>query len=393
MRDLTQRGELLVTFARGASEIVAAELRDLGYSSKPADETARTTEGNLEDVMRLNLWLRAAQRVLMPVASASARDPQELYSAMVAEPWERLLHPDGYISVTASVREAEVRDPRYAALKLKDAIVDRIAKICGRRPDSGGRRDRAVLHLHWAGGVATVSIDTSGEPLSRRGYRLQPGRAPMQESLAAACILASPWRGSTPFVNPMCGSGTLAIEAALIASNRAPGLLRDNFGFFHVRGFREREWKRLKSDARAGITRITPPCEIIASDISPRAVEAARANAERAEVAVDIRFEVCDFADTTIPPSPGVIFLNPEYGERLGDAEALAPVYTRIGDFLKQRCTGYVGYVFTANLALAKRIGLRSRRRLAFFNANLEGRLLEFELYAGSRKATSRPER
>lgn len=385
MRNLDQRGELIVVFSRGASDIGAGELSDLGYPSRPIDDTARSIAGTFDDAMRLNLWMRTAQRILFPLVSVRAADPQELYREMAAQPWERVLFPDGYFSVTVATNHPDLRDPRYAALKLKDAIADRMVKACGQRPDSGPSRDRAVLHLHWVDGTATVSLDTSGEPLSRRGYRLQPWRAPMQEALAATCVLAGPWRGESAFVNPMCGSGTLAIEAALIATQRAPGLLRRNFGFFHIRGFHEATWKRIREEARARIMRPPAACTIIASDISPRAVEAARENAERAGVAVDIRFEVCDFANTPIPPPPGVVILNPEYGERLGKANELEAVYRRIGDFLKQRCTGYVGYIFTANLTLAKRIGLRSRRRLILYNANLEGRLLEFELYAGTR--------
>lgn len=363
----------------------AQELKELGFHPRPVEETAWAVRGTILEAMRLNLWLRSAQRVLLPMASFPARNADELFRGMADEPWEAVLHPDGYFSITTGVEMPGIRDPRFAALKVKDALADRMVKACGRRPDSGGDRNKAVFHLHWMDGRATLCLDTSGEPLSRRGYRLQSGPAPMQEALAAACVLATPWRGASAFINPMCGSGTLAIEAAWIATNRAPGLLRRNFGFMHVKGRHEEEWKRLKRAAEAAVRRPPTTCTIIASDISPRAVEAARANAERAGVADTIRFEVCDFAATPMPPPPGVVMLNPEYGERLGDAAKLEPEYRRIGDFLKQKCTGYMGYVFTANLALAKRIGLHSKRRLILFNANLEGRLLEFELYTGTR--------
>lgn len=384
MRTLTQPGDLILTCGRGAAPMLAGELSALGFASRPLEDTACVVTGTLTDAMRLNLWLRSAQRVLMPVLRLQARTPDELHRALVQQPWEEVLHPDGYFSITTGVDVPGVRDARFAALRMKDAIADRMVQTCGRRPDSGGNRDHTVLHLHWVEAEATVCIDTSGEPLARRGYRLQPGPAPMQESLAAACVLATPWRGRSAFVNPMCGSGTLAIEAALIARNRAPGWLRKNFGFMHVKGYREEEWKKLKRAAEAG-EKPREGAPLVASDISPRAIEAAQANADRAGVADDIAFHTCDFAETPLPPPPGVILMNPEYGERLGDAAQLEPVYTRIGDFFKQKCTGYTGYVFTASQPLSKKIRLHSKRRLILYNANLEARLIEFELYAGTR--------
>jgi putative N6-adenine-specific DNA methylase len=385
MRQLHDIGEIMVTCGRGASSVCEYELRELGFAPHPVEDTAWSVRGSIEDAMWLNLWLRSAQRVLLPMVSLTARSADELYRGLINEPWECVLFPDGYFSITTSVDMPGIRDPRFAALKAKDAIADRMVKACGRRPDSGGDRHRAVFHLHWRRGQAVVLLDTSGEPLSRRGYRLQSGPAPMQEALAATCVLCTPWRGNSAFINPMCGSGTIAIEAALIAMNRAPGMLRKNFGFMHVKGWHEETWKRFQSEARRAARPLPAGCKIIATDISQRAIDAAFANAKRAGVEEAIAFDVCDFAATRLPPPPGVVMLNPEYGERLGDALRLDSTYRRIGDFFKQKCVGYTGYVFTANLRLAKRIGLRSRRRLILYNANLEGRLIEFELYAGTR--------
>ena len=186
----------------------------------------------------------------------------------------------------------------------------------------------------------------------------------------------------------MCGSGTLAIEAALIALDRAPGLLRSNYGFMHLKGFDESSWKTLRRKIRAE-AKDRLDGRIIATDISQQAVEAAKKNAMTAGVDRFIEFGVCDFSETPVPTNGGVVILNPEYGERLGEIEKLKETYRKIGDFFKKKCQGYKGYVFTGNLDLAKKVGLRTKRRIPFYNGPIECRLLEYDLYEGSRKEAS----
>ena len=384
MRDLNKPGNIIVTCSRGSASVLEAELRELGFSARPLEETALTLSGTFADTLKMNLFLRSAQRVLLELWSGPATTPDQLHAALVALAWEELIYPDGYLTITTSVEMPSIRDPRFASLRVKDAVVDRMNQVCGKRPNSGPDRTGVVLHLHWYDGQASLYADTSGESLSRRGYRLHPGKAPMNEALAAACLLHAPWRGAGALVNPMCGSGTLAIEGALIAMNRAPGSMRKNFGFMHLKPYREETWKEMKRAARTA-ERPRPPSRVIATDISPAMIEAAQKNAELAGVAEFIEFAVCDFSETEVPPAPGVIIVNPEYGERLGDVDRLEPVYKGLGDFLKKKGDGYWGYIFTGNLPLARRIGLRSARRLTLFNANIECRLLEFELYTGTR--------
>ena len=263
--------------------------------------------------------------------------------------------------------------------------MDRILERRGRRPDSGPQMTGAAVFLRWMEERCSVYLNTSGEPLSKRGYRKLPLKAPMQETLAAAVIMATGWNDSGRFINPMCGSGTLAIEAALIGLNKAPGILRDNFGFMHILGFDAGAWQdmRRKAESRA---RRSLAAKIIAGDIKKEAVRAARKNALAAGVADHIEFTACDFRKTTIPKGGGVVILNPEYGERLGKDSPLEETYKAIGDFFKQRCGGYTGYVFTGNPGLAKKIGLRTKRKIPFFNSKIECRLLEYELYEGSKK-------
>jgi putative N6-adenine-specific DNA methylase len=210
----------------------------------------------------------------------------------------------------------------------------------------------------------------------------------MQETLAAAAILATGWTGQGNFINPMCGSGTLAIEAALIALNRAPGLLRSHYGFMHLNRFRKPLWEALRREARARAKK-SIPVRIIATDKSPRAIDTAKRNAATAGVDSFITFQVCDFAETPIPEGNGVVLLNPPYGERMGEIRELEPLYRRIGDFFKKHCAGYTGYLFTGNFELAKQVGLRTKRRIPFYNGEIECRLLEYELYAGSKSSGS----
>jgi putative N6-adenine-specific DNA methylase len=212
-----------------------------------------------------------------------------------------------------------------------------------------------------------------------------PLKAPMQETLAAGVVLATGWEGKGNFINPMCGSGTLAIEAALIALERAPGLLRSNYGFMHLKEFDEFSWKALRRKTRAEAKERLNR-RIIATDISQQAVEAAKKNAMTAGVERLIEFGVCHFSETPVPDGGGVVILNPEYGERLGEVEELKKTYREIGDFFKKKCNGYSGYIFTGNLDLAKKVGLRTKRRIPFFNGPIECRLLEYDLYEGSRK-------
>ncbi len=382
-----KKSKILITCARGIPPLLAQELAALGFPVLAEAVAGVETEGTLGDAQKLNLHLRTAHRVLLVLKEFSADNADSLYRELYRLAWEEIVPSDGYLCVTSSVETPSIRDPRFASLKCKDAIVDRIKEARGRRPDSGPERDRSVVHLYWKNDRAAVYLDTSGESLSRRGYRRIPGIAPMQETLAAAVVLSTGWKGEGHFVNPMCGSGTLAIEAALIALDRAPGLLRGNFGFMHVPGWDEGLWREVRESARK-LSRRGLGVRIIATDIDPEAVEAAKKNATTAGVETFIEFAVCDYADTEVPAGGGAVVMNPEYGERMGDAALLGAVYRGIGDFLKQKCQGYTGYVFTGNPVLAKQVGLKPKRSLPFWNSGIECRLLEYDLYAGTRKKT-----
>jgi putative N6-adenine-specific DNA methylase len=360
-------------------------VKDLGFTPTRVFATGVEMKGDLRDCIKLNLNLRSASQVHYSLRQFKVRNPDDLYREVLRFPWENVIDRTGYFSVTSHVDHFTVNNPLFVNVRIKDAIVDRFRKETGVRPNSGPELDRVVVHVYWKDDNAELFIDTSGETLAKHGYRKIPGKAPMLEALAASTILASKWDRKSAFVNPMCGSGTLAIEAALIATNRRPGLFRDNYSFMHVVGFDNQEYNDQLEILRRKI--VDAKIKIIATDISKDAVEISRVNAGNAGVEQMIEFAQCDFEETDVPPPPGVVFFNPEYGERLGESSELEGTYARIGDFMKKKCKGYLGYIFTGNLDLAKKIGLKAARRIEFYSAKLDCRLLEYELYEGSRRS------
>jgi len=388
--DPKQKGTILITCSAGLVDYVRREVEALGYQGGDYHKTGLELQGDMYDAMRLNLHLRTAYNVLFLLKQFKSYSPDELYRNVKELPWEDIISPAEYLSVVGRVNTEHVKNSMYANLKVKDAIVDRIVGATGSRPDSGKNKDRVVVQFYWKDNLCRLYLNTSGLKLSDRGYRKMPHKAPLRESLAAAIIMATGYDGSGPLICPMCGSGTLAIEAALIASRRAPGLMRNNYGFMHLKYFDEPKWRQMrtgalkKSKSRGGKATFRP-ARIIATDIDAEAVQAARKNAMTAGVLHLVDFDVCDFAETVIPPGSGIIVMNPEYGLRLGEIDKLSKTYKRIGDFFKQKCAGYTGYIFTGNPVLSKKVGLRTNARIEFYNANIECRLLKYELYKGTK--------
>lgn len=385
MNPFTTRSKIVITCNKRLMPFLSKEVDEQGFLIQRSFQTGVEVEGTLEDCIRLNLNLRCASQVLYSLKSFRSDRPEDVYANVIKLPWEKLIANDGYFSVTSTVDHFTVNNNLFVNVKVKDAIVDRFRDQTGARPDSGPDLDSAVVHLYWKEDKAEVFIDSSGHTLAKHGYRKIPGKAPMLEALASAVILATKWDRQKPFVNPMCGSGTLAIEALLIATNRRPGLFRTNYGFMHIMGFRpemyQRERQRLDDQIRE-----VPGLTVIATDNRQDAIDVTRVNAQAAGVESLLRLAVCDFTETEVPAEPGVICINPEYGERMGELAELEITYGKLGDFLKQKCKGYLGYIYTGNLDLAKKIGLKASRRIEFYSAKLDCRLLEYELYAGSKR-------
>jgi putative N6-adenine-specific DNA methylase len=384
--DFQSKSKILISCPLKITPYLKQELEQLGFSVLTESHTSVETEGSLEDTIKLNLNLRTANRITFLIDQFPADSPDELYERIKTKIyWENIIDGNGYFSIMSYAEHPSINNSMFVNQRCKDAIADYFFEKFKTRPDSGPEKNKTVIYIYWKNNHVSVYLDTSGESLSKHGYRKIPFLAPMQESLAAALILSSKWDKNSHFMNPMCGSGTLAIEAALIATNRTNALLRTNYGFMHIKGYNEsvysEERKKIKEKVKNKLN-----FKIVATDINPRAIEAAKNNAMTAGVDHLIEFKVCDFSETEIAPGNGVVMLNPPYGDRIGEQSELEFIYTGIGDFFKRKCKGYTGYVFTGNPTLAKKIGLKTKRKIEFYNAKIECRLLEFELYEGSRK-------
>ena len=382
----TSANRIIVTCSKRLAPYLELEIIELGFKPLRTFITGVELLGTMNDCVRLNLNLRCASQVLYSLKEFYCNGPDDIYKKLVEIQWEKLLSNDGYFSVTSNVTHPSINNSLYANVKVKDAIADRIRSKTGGRPNSGSLSDSAVIHLFWKNEMAEIFIDTSGETLAKHGYRKIPGKAPMLESLAAATILATKWDKRSAFINPMCGSSTIAIEAALIATNKRPGLFRENYAFMHIKSFDADFYENERALLEKKIIDL-PDLKITATDISEDAINISKINAGAAGVERYISFSVCDFEQTYVPDNiNGVVFLNPEYGERMGEETELEKTYAAIGDFLKKKCKGYMGYIFTGNLALAKKIGLKPKRKIEFYTSTIDCRLLEYELYSGSRK-------
>ena len=402
-----QNYPIIISCAKALSRWTEQEVVAMGYKPIEVTENTVVVRGAMRDVFRLNLRLRTAHRVLVPLLRTTCYNIRDLYEAVFSIDWENLLDADGYFSVSSITHNRTIRDTRIPSLYTKDAIADRMRERCQQRPDSGGENIGAAVFLYWERDEAIIYLDTSGEPLSKRGYRHIPGSAPMQETLAASCLMGMGWKGDKPFLSPMCGSGTPAIEAAMIAMNKAPGSLKGHFAFQSIKGYNriipgekaptvaprqtagatpEQIWKEMVLEAKKEERRDNLP-RIIATDISPEAVDNAQTNAITAGVAEFIEFHACDFAETPVPevsaPPPGetkgCVFFNPEYGIRLGDPEELKPIYARIGTFMNEKCRGWTGALITGNPDLAAQVNLYYRNRIPFFNGPIDCRLFIYE--------------
>ncbi|HTQ79364.1 MAG TPA: hypothetical protein VMM92_05170 [Thermoanaerobaculia bacterium] len=381
---------LVATCGLGLEEILAAELAGLGIGELEPQRGAVAFRGSWEDCWRANWRLRTANRVLVELGSFSAVDGPSLAAGARALVLGRLsiepqiagtlLHPDRSFAIHATVSDSTIRDSRWAALSLKDGLVDGQRERFGRRADVDRGDPDLHLRLRLHSNQATVLLDTSGEPLDHRGYRLASTAAPVREQLAAACVLASGWDGTGPVVDPMCGSGTLLIEAAWFALGRTIGSLREGWAFERLPGFDAQAFARIR---REPLPQPGRRIHLYGNDLSQEALRGARSNFDRAGLSGRVTLRRGDFRDVEAPAvpeagGPGLVLVNPPYGERVAQDAAQ---WRALGDLLKRRFTGWKAVVLAGGESRGKGIGLRPRRRIPVWNGSLEARILLFDLF------------
>lgn len=381
--------EIVATCAAGCAEALAGETASLGMAPAAVSPAAVSAEGTWEDAMRLLVNLRTATRVLWPVGEFSGGSVEDLYRAARAVPWEEWISLDTPVHVRGASDAEDVRDPRFAVLRVKDGLCDRFRERRGARPDAAkGAAGAAAVAFRQAGGRGTFFLDLAGESLSRRGWRREGWLAPVRETLAAAVLRYAGWGedGEDALASPMCGSGTFAIEAALVALRRAPGLGRGTEpAVLRLRLTAEMRRAYGEAVAEAAAAVRDRKLWIAASDVAPEAVTAAEANARAAGVADKIRFFVSDFRKAPLPVAPGLVVANPPYGERIGERRKLEGLYRALGDDLKKRGSGLRAAVLGEEGAWP--IGLKPDRKIPMRNGEIPCLLSLYSLYRGTRDA------
>jgi putative N6-adenine-specific DNA methylase len=372
-------GRFFAQTARGLDELARAELAELGAQDIEIASGGLHFHADAAGLYRINYCSRLVSRVLAPLASFHCPSDQTLYDFARTFDWEKILSLEKTFAVFANVHDSQISHAHYAALRLKDAIVDCFRDTCGRRPDVDTEHPDVWINLIVRQDQALISLDTSGGSLHRRDYRVQTVATPLQETLAAALVRISGWQGERPLVDPMCGSGTIVGEAFMHYCRVPSAFKREKFGFEVLPDFNPRVWEQVRRECDAAI-RAMPEGLIRGSDIDRQALTAARKNLREIPATRGVPLERKDFRE--LPEiRDATIICNPPYGIRVGELEATRFLYKEFGDFLKQRCQGSTAYVLCGNLELIPAIGLKPARRFPLFNGPIECRLLKIEIY------------
>jgi len=379
--------QFFATTAKGMEQLLCTELSSIGALSPTVTRAGVKFQGTLETAYRACLWSRIANRILLPLKTFAAPTQERLYAGVKSIRWSDHLSPKETIAVDFSTSHSQITHSQFGALKTKDAICDQLRSVQGERPSVKVIEPDIRINVYLNNDEATVSLDLSGDSLHLRGYREDGAKAPLKENLAAAILASLGWTHDCDreeLLDPMTGSGTLPLEAAMISARIAPGAARKYFGFLGWRQHDKKLWTHLLEEARdLEIHDRKKLPRIVGTDQDPRVIATAISNSERAKLTTRVHFERREFIESRPQTAKGLIVLNPPYGERLGETEDLKPLYKTIGDTFKQHFAGWRGGVFTSNPELAKCIGLKAKRRHVLFNGALECRLLEYELFAG----------
>lgn len=374
---------LFVTCPRGLEAPLSQELEQLKCQDIRAVDGGVACKGGMEQVYRINLHSRTASRVLLRLTKSGYRNEQDIYKAAKNIRWTDWFDLEQTFKVKVEGKRAQVKSLDFVGLKIKDAVCDVFRDACSARPSVGKIRPDIRIHAFIDERDIQIFIDTSGEALFKRGYRQDTGEAPMRENLAAGLLLLAGYDGTQPFQDPFCGSGTIVIEAAWIATRRAPGLIR-RFGFEKLKNFDAALWKKLQHEAE---TQIRPaPAPISGSDNDRYMIRAAVANAQAAEVDTFIRFEVKDAQDSRPNGEGGILISNPPYGVRLAEVQALQALYPQLGAWLKQHYAGWLAGMFTGDRDMPKFMRLSPKRKIPLYNGNLDCRLFLMDMVKGSNR-------
>ncbi|MFQ6610385.1 MAG: class I SAM-dependent RNA methyltransferase [Fidelibacterota bacterium] len=380
---------LFLSCAGGLESVCQSELEELGIQKTRSLPGGVRFYGNLKTIYNVNLRSRVGIRLLLKLSHFDCNSKNDLYYAVKRVNWKLYMDVNQSFYITSFIDKshAQLRNSQYASMVAKDGVVDRFRNEFGDRPsvDKINPDIHIMVHVHHNRG--TIYLDSSGTPLSKRGYRRGAiHKASLNEALAAGIIKLIDWDGKTPLYDPMCGSGTFPIEAAMMVSNYAPGLLRKDFGFTHWKNFDPTLWRSIRSDAMKEI-RIPASTKIFASDIRRDVIHLAKKNADNIpNMGNLIQWDIRSVLDFQPRDEKGIIIMNPPYGIRTGETESLAELYSGIGNTLKRNCQGHTAYIFTGGLDLAKKVGLKTSRKIHLRNGPLDSRLLKYELYSGSLK-------
>lgn len=380
--------KLLAKTFYGLEEVLAEELQELGAQEISVLKRAVSFEGDKEMLYKANLCLRTAVAILKPVEEFTASDDKILYEQASKIDWSQYLDLEQTFSIDATVFSTHFNHSKYVALKTKDAIVDQFRNKHGKRPDVDTQFPDIRINLHVNNDQFTVSLNSSGEPLNRRGYRQAGHEAPINEILAVGMLKLAGWTPEIQLVDPMCGSGTFLLEAAMITRNIPPGMKRADFSFMHWPDYDHDLWTKVYNEAVANIN--TNTAKILGSDMARRAVEITRTAAKIFEVDDIIKLEAKPFKRLAAPEGPGLLMMNPPYGERLNNDDDIAELYTMIGDTLKKSYSGYDAWILSSNMDALKHIGLRASKKMTLMNGALECKFQKFSMYDGTKK--TRPE-
>ncbi|MCX6268006.1 MAG: THUMP domain-containing protein [Bacteroidetes bacterium] len=373
---------LIAKTISGLEDVLLHELESLGAADVMKLNRAVSFSGDTETMYKVNYACRTALRILKPLFHFEILEQKDLYEKMYEFPWEDFLDADHSLAIDAVISYTVFTNSQFVAQKSKDAIVDRLRDKSGKRPSVDLENPDLKVNVHLFKDSCTVALDSSGQSLHRRGYRKSTGPAPINEVLAAGLVKLSEWDTMTPLFDPMCGSGTLLIEAAMLAKNMPAGFFREEWGFMKWRDYDEALWEKVKEDSNAGIKEMK--VKMHGADRSDRAIDSARENLRFTSLYDDISLEIKTFEDSHPPFEKGFIISNPPYDERLQIEDSLV-FYKMIGDTLKRKFAGYTAWFISSDLESIKFIGLRPSRRIPVFNGPLECRFLKFDLFAGKK--------